>query len=117
MITSAGTAAGIDACLHLVRTDWRKVAAAIARDMVVPPHRDGGQAQYIDRPIPQCGSAPMEQLCTGWSGTWSTRHGQRTGGTGPHVAADICAAVPLGNWGHPGGLAKLAACTARPGTA
>jgi transcriptional regulator GlxA family with amidase domain len=38
------------------------VAAAIARDMVVPPHRDGGQAQFIDRPMPTCGSAPMEAL-------------------------------------------------------
>jgi transcriptional regulator GlxA family with amidase domain len=63
IITSAGTAAGIDACLHLVRVEFgANVAAAIARDMVVPPHRDGGQAQFIDRPIPACGSEPMEQL-------------------------------------------------------
>jgi transcriptional regulator GlxA family with amidase domain len=63
IITSAGTAAGIDACLHLVRVELgANVAAAIARDMVVPPHRDGGQAQFIDRPMPQCGSAPMEEL-------------------------------------------------------
>lgn len=63
IITSAGTAAGIDACLHLVRVELgANVAASIARDMVVPPHRDGGQAQYIDRPMPKCGSAPMEAL-------------------------------------------------------
>ncbi|WP_314323493.1 helix-turn-helix domain-containing protein [Paenarthrobacter ilicis] len=63
IITSAGTAAGIDACLHLVRVELgANVAAAIARDMVVPPHRDGGQAQFIDRPMPTCGSAPMEEL-------------------------------------------------------
>ncbi|WP_115788856.1 GlxA family transcriptional regulator [Arthrobacter silvisoli] len=63
IITSAGTASGIDACLHLVRVELgAKVAAAIARDMVVAPHRDGGQAQYIDRPMPSCGSAPMEAL-------------------------------------------------------
>lgn len=63
IITSAGTAAGIDACLHLVRVELgAQVAAAIARDMVVPPHRDGGQAQFIDRPMPACGSAPMEEL-------------------------------------------------------
>ncbi|HKU34627.1 MAG TPA: helix-turn-helix domain-containing protein [Paenarthrobacter sp.] len=63
IITSAGTAAGIDACLHLVRVELgANVAAAIARDMVVPPHRDGGQAQFIDRPMPTCGSAPMEKL-------------------------------------------------------
>ncbi len=52
IITSAGTAAGLDACLHI----WRKtygasVAAAIARRMVVPPHRDGGQAQFVEAPI------------------------------------------------------------------
>lgn len=63
LITSAGTAAGIDACLHLVRVELgANVAASIARDMVVPPHRDGGQAQFIDRPVPACGSAPMEEL-------------------------------------------------------
>ncbi|WP_210572355.1 GlxA family transcriptional regulator [Streptomyces sp. GESEQ-4] len=54
VITSAGTAAGIDACLHIVRKDeGPEVANAIARRMVVPPHRDGGQAQFIDRPLPR----------------------------------------------------------------
>lgn len=53
VITSAGTAAGIDACLHLVRTELgAKVANGIARRMVVPPHRDGGQAQFVDTPVP-----------------------------------------------------------------
>jgi transcriptional regulator GlxA family with amidase domain len=53
VLTSAGTAAGIDACLHLVRvTDGARVANAIARRMVVPPHREGGQAQFIECPIP-----------------------------------------------------------------
>src|ERR1039457_1330716 len=57
VITSAGTAAGIDACLHLVRKEQgSRVANGIARRMVVPPHRDGGQAQYVDRPVavPKC---------------------------------------------------------------
>ncbi|MFG2353833.1 GlxA family transcriptional regulator [Streptomyces sp. NPDC048521] len=54
VITSAGTAAGIDACLHLVRKEQGpEVANKIARRMVVPPHRDGGQAQYIERPLPK----------------------------------------------------------------
>ncbi|MEV6933909.1 DJ-1/PfpI family protein [Streptomyces sp. NPDC051132] len=54
VITSAGTAAGIDACLHLVRKEQGpEVANKIARRMVVPPHRDGGQAQFIERPLPQ----------------------------------------------------------------
>jgi transcriptional regulator GlxA family with amidase domain len=48
VITSAGTAAGIDACLHLLRLEHgAAVANAVARRMVVPPHRDGGQAQYV----------------------------------------------------------------------
>jgi transcriptional regulator GlxA family with amidase domain len=57
IITSAGTASGIDACLYIVRKEQgSRVANAIARRMVVPPHRDGGQAQYIDRPVaePDC---------------------------------------------------------------
>ena len=54
VITSAGTAAGIDACLHLVRKEQGpEVAKKIARRMVVPPHRDGGQAQFIERPLPK----------------------------------------------------------------
>ncbi|MDX6355233.1 MAG: hypothetical protein QOF98_2136 [Streptomyces sp.] len=54
VITSAGSAAGIDACLHLVRKEQgTAVANGIARRMVVPPHREGGQAQYIDRPMPR----------------------------------------------------------------
>jgi transcriptional regulator GlxA family with amidase domain len=52
VITSAGTAAGIDACLYLVRKEQgTRVANGIARRMVVPPHRDGGQAQYISSPV------------------------------------------------------------------
>ena len=57
VITSAGTAAGIDACLYLVRKEQgSRIANAIARRMVVPPHRDGGQAQFVDRPVgePTC---------------------------------------------------------------
>ncbi len=59
VISSAGTASGIDACLYLVRKEQgSRVANAIARRMVVPPHRDGGQAQYIERPVaqPTCGT-------------------------------------------------------------
>jgi len=55
LITSAGTAAGIDACLHLVRRELGSaVANTIARRMVVPPQRDGGQRQFIALPIPEC---------------------------------------------------------------
>jgi transcriptional regulator GlxA family with amidase domain len=55
VVTSAGTAAGIDACLHVVRQVWgARAATAVARRMVVPPHRDGGQAQYVAAPVPVC---------------------------------------------------------------
>ncbi len=55
LFTSAGTAAGIDLCLHLVRLDLGAEAAnTVARRMVVPPHRDGGQAQYVQAPVPAC---------------------------------------------------------------
>lgn len=53
VITSAGTAAGIDALLHLVRRELgTAVATEIARHMVVPPQRDGGQRQYVSTPVP-----------------------------------------------------------------
>ena len=53
--TSAGTAAGIDLCLHLVRQAHGTAAATgIARRMVVPPHRDGGQAQFVATPVRAC---------------------------------------------------------------
>ncbi|MBM7480791.1 helix-turn-helix domain-containing protein [Oerskovia jenensis] len=63
IITSAGTAAGIDACLHIVRKEFGSAAAnAIARRMVVPPQRDGGQRQYIDRPVPVCEEQSIREV-------------------------------------------------------
>ncbi|MCB5164804.1 helix-turn-helix domain-containing protein [Streptomyces bambusae] len=53
VLTSAGVAAGIDLCLHVVRRDHgAAVANDVARRTVVPPHRDGGQAQFVSRPLP-----------------------------------------------------------------
>jgi transcriptional regulator GlxA family with amidase domain len=53
LVTGAGSAAGVDLSLHLIRREYgAAVATAIARDMVVPPHRDGGQAQYVTAPVP-----------------------------------------------------------------
>ncbi|MFB2683598.1 GlxA family transcriptional regulator [Shewanella mangrovisoli] len=53
VITSAGTAAGIDCCLYVFRKYFSStIANRVARRMVVPPYRDGGQAQFIDQPIP-----------------------------------------------------------------
>ncbi|MES2195378.1 MAG: transcriptional regulator FtrA [Pseudomonadota bacterium] len=52
VLTAAGSAAGIDLCLHVVRKDFGPEAAnSVARRLVVPPHRDGGQAQFIQRPV------------------------------------------------------------------
>jgi transcriptional regulator GlxA family with amidase domain len=52
VLTSAGTASGLDLCLHLIRADHgEEIARRVARRMVMPPHRDGGQAQYVDAPI------------------------------------------------------------------
>ena len=54
VLTSAGTAAGLDLCLHLIRRDFGAEAAnMVARRLVVPAHRDGGQAQFIRQPVPR----------------------------------------------------------------
>ncbi|GAA3269571.1 GlxA family transcriptional regulator [Paenarthrobacter aurescens] len=53
VLTSAGTASGLDACLHLVRARLGSEAAnQVARSLVIAPHREGGQAQYIEHPLP-----------------------------------------------------------------
>ena len=70
VITSAGTAAGIDACLHLVRKEQgTRVANGIARRMVIPPHREGGQAQYVDRPVPVPACDTLGEVIS-----WMQRH-------------------------------------------
>ncbi|HEX3707070.1 MAG TPA: DJ-1/PfpI family protein, partial [Mycobacteriales bacterium] len=52
VLTSAGTAAALDLCLHVIRADHgEEIARKVARRMVLPPHRDGGQAQFVDAPI------------------------------------------------------------------
>ncbi len=64
-MTSAGTAAGIDACLHLVRRELGSgPATAIARRMVVPPQRDGGQRQFVELPVPDCTADSLQPLLT-----------------------------------------------------
>jgi transcriptional regulator GlxA family with amidase domain len=58
VLTSAGVGAGVDLCLHIVRSDHgAAVANRTARRCVVPPWRDGGQAQYIERPVPAANGA------------------------------------------------------------
>jgi transcriptional regulator GlxA family with amidase domain len=53
IITSAGTAAALDCCLYLIRQRFGSLANQIARRMIVPPHREGGQAQFIAQPVPK----------------------------------------------------------------
>ena len=71
ILTSAGVAASIDLCLYIVRCDLgADVATELARQLVVPPHREGGQAQYINHPIPKtAGSDPMTGTLT-----WMSEH-------------------------------------------
>jgi transcriptional regulator GlxA family with amidase domain len=67
ILTSAGTAAGIDLCLYLVRQDYgAEIANAVARSMVVPPHRDGGQAQFVDQPVPAAAEVDLFADTLAW---------------------------------------------------
>jgi len=68
VLTSAGEAAGIDLCLHMIRRDHgAAVAAEVARATVVPPHRDGGQAQYVRRPVPEPGRRSSTAAARAWA--------------------------------------------------
>lgn len=63
VITSAGSAAGLDMLLHLVRRDHgAKVANLVAQRLVMPPHREGGQAQYVPRPMPRDEASRIARL-------------------------------------------------------
>ncbi|MFE0450145.1 helix-turn-helix domain-containing protein [Streptomyces sp. NPDC058914] len=63
VLTSAGKAAAMDLCLHLVRLDHgSSVANTLARRLVVPPHRDGGQAQFVTAPVPAPDNHPLAEL-------------------------------------------------------
>jgi AraC family transcriptional activator FtrA len=70
ILTSAGSAAGIDLCLHIVRRDFgSRVANQVARRLVISPHREGGQAQFIERPVGEEGSPWLANLFE-----WAQRH-------------------------------------------
>jgi len=75
IITSAGTAAGIDACLHLVRRELGSaVATRIARRMVVPPQRDGGQRQYVEVPVPESSGESLQPVLDWMVDNLTTEH-------------------------------------------
>ncbi|WP_208024454.1 GlxA family transcriptional regulator [Amycolatopsis pithecellobii] len=70
VLTSAGVAAGLDLCLHMIRRDHgAAVANEVARGTVVAPHREGGQAQFISRPVPEPGVSS-----TANARAWALRH-------------------------------------------
>jgi transcriptional regulator GlxA family with amidase domain len=70
VLTSAGLAAGIDLCLHIIRSDHgAQVANAVAKYCVVPPWREGGQAQFIDRPLPT-----LDDASTTATREWALNH-------------------------------------------
>ncbi len=72
VLTSAGVAAGLDLCLHIVRADHgSELANAFARRTVVAPHRDGGQAQFIDLPVPPQAENGADLAATR---TWALQH-------------------------------------------
>ncbi|OZM70843.1 AraC family transcriptional regulator [Amycolatopsis antarctica] len=84
ILTSAGEASGIDLCLHLIRRDHgAAVANAVARRTVVPPHRDGGQAQFIDRPVPR-----PQTSSTGAARAWALANLHRTVSLGELAALE-----------------------------
>jgi transcriptional regulator GlxA family with amidase domain len=70
ILTSAGTAAGIDLCLHLIREAFgARAANAVARRMVVPPQREGGQAQYVRHPVPEVAAESLAPVLD-----WAQEH-------------------------------------------
>lgn len=67
ILTSAGVAAGLDLCLYIVRQDHgTRLANTLARRLVIPPYREGGQAQYIEQPMP-VNRAPSLAPCMDWA--------------------------------------------------
>lgn len=69
VVTSAGVAAGLDCCLHLLRQlCGAEIANRVARQLVVAPHRQGGQAQFIERPLPVTGSDDRFAQVLAWVG-------------------------------------------------
>ena len=119
LVTSAGTAAGIDAALHLVRRELGStVVNLIARRMVVPPQRDGGQRQFVEQPIPQCSADGLAPTLD-----WVLENLRRRALGGrprpprPDVGPQLRAPVRRRDRHHPAPLAHPAARAPRPAPA
>ncbi|ONB70067.1 transcriptional regulator [Burkholderia pseudomallei] len=86
IVTSAGSAAGLDMLMHLVRRDHGSaIANRVAQRLVLPPHRDGGQAQFVPRPLPSVGGDRLAKLID-WL---RARAGQ------PHTLASLAARAAM----------------------
>ena len=114
ILTSAGVTAGVDVCLHLIRTDHGAAASACARALVAPPQRAGGQAQYIERLVPESSGgelAPLRDWMLETHPAAQHRHARRTR---PHVPPDPRPPVPRGDRNLADGLAHRRAPRPRP---
>lgn len=86
IVTSAGSAAGLDMLLHLVRRDHGgAIANRVAQRLVLPPHRDGGQAQFVPRPVAPGGSDRLAKLID-----WMRAHAAE-----PHTLASLAAQAAM----------------------
>ncbi|AJX34286.1 transcriptional regulator FtrA [Burkholderia oklahomensis] len=86
IVTSAGSAAGLDMLMHLVRRDHGSaIANRVAQRLVLPPHRDGGQAQFVPRPLPSVGGDRLAKLID-----WMRAHAAR-----PHTLATLAARAAM----------------------
>ncbi|MEM7049906.1 MAG: transcriptional regulator FtrA [Acidobacteriota bacterium] len=88
ILTSAGSAAGFDLCLHLVRQDYgAAVANRVARRLVVAPHREGGQAQFIERPLAGDGSGDLAPTLDWLRDRLAEPHTAESVAAGLHISA------------------------------
>lgn len=86
IVTSAGSAAGLDMLMHLVRRDYGSaIANRVAQRLVLPPHRDGGQAQFVPRPLPSVGGDRLAKLID-----WMRAHAGQ-----PHTLASLAARAAM----------------------
>jgi putative intracellular protease/amidase len=118
IVTSAGTAAGIDASLHLVRKELgTAVATKMARRMVVPPQRDGGQLQYVDPHPGVPGGQPRRSADLGPGAPGGRTQRELAGGPGGDERAHVRPAVRGRDRGHPAQVVDPAAHPGRPQSA
>ena len=100
VLTSAGLSAGIDLCLHIVRSDHgERVGSQVARAMVAAPHRSGGQAQFIERPLP-APSAPARSSRSA-AGRSTTSPSRWTSSRSPPAPASVPARSPAASSPRP----------------